>query len=1325
MAAKVMLMAVTLTTALTNSAMDLIQDQRDGLWEFACAPDSWLTKASERQGLHCKRVNLHQGYDLYQPATWERLAHERKVKRPKRLWFSLPCTKWCPWTRLNYQGPERQELLESYRRRGRRMLGYAARFIKDALEEDPETFVYWEWPKECLGWHQRALQDLQAYMEEQCIPWQQCRIDGCRYDLKSIDGTGFIHKKWRINTTDEGFWSRFKAKTCCSIHQHVSITGQETSRSAFYPWKMVEAISRFWKSQMVNAQRSRYIMAKEDVNSLDFINENDIMAAENAEDPEQDQAIAAPSSSSQSEAMALPPSRQEAERWTARVAHYHKAAGHPTVRNTVRLLRDSGQPLWKIRIAENFKCPACESLKPGGSSSGGVPPAATHELPQAWTTVGIDVFDWTVPGQKKKVKGLLMLDMATKLRVVVPVMPPFELLVMKTETAQQIIKAFCEGWLAHYPKPLQLIPDNGRAFGSEEFTKFCQDNGIVVNFPAEKEAWSHGVVEHAIKDLKHTASAIQLEAMDQDPMVTLVLAASGYTSHQWAFGKDHSLLDEDYMTFNQIKDKLSYSKLVSARHQAEQVARKHRAGRILMRLSNSKARQPLRDYKCTDLVKIWRRVHPELEGPRGGTRKSQRPGWIGPGRVIFSEALPHQDPQDHRKHVVWVLMQGKLFRCSALSVRPVTEPERLRWEVTSKEDISQWKTLADIMPKKEHQDLTDEIPAENEPEHPNLPWHPDSTTYAPIRRQTTKSTLAPEDYRVVHRSSPLGLEKKSIVPLGFDRPLDSRPSSSAGLDSGLSGPTASGLGAGDDQHPPGFGEDEVSVNEYEPTEPDTAPEPASKRARGEEDDLLHLSWVEKLQVDAALEEQAFSLNQLVRENEDILTVTFEVEATSHRQRKFLERNPVAYMIKKMNSSEVNISKLTPALQRLFTHAKNKEVSSFIKNEAVRKCLSSEEIKQAYDSNRILKARWILVWKAIPEEERQEALDDLANNPNTTVTPDAKQKAKARIVLLGFQHPSLLDRSFKTSAPVTSMIGRNIIYLLASHHQWELEGLDLATAFLQTQPTEADANLWTTGVAELCEALGVGQEGILKVLRNIYGSTTAPRGLWLDLHRTLVKLGGQAVLGERSMWAWFSTTETDVTGRYPKLLGCMGGHVDDFNRIGDNTSQEWRDMCTRIDAAYKWGTARRRDYRHAGTDVRTKPYKDGKFMVTVHQDAYVEALPDLDIPAERLRQEGKLTPREVAACRTTLGGLQWLAIQTQPLLCSRCNILLTEVTVNGTLSEAREIQSMVGEVRRQPSHLRFFPLDGAKKWNDIVFISMGDQAHANRPKGEARSLLCAC
>ena len=88
------------------------------------------------------------------------------------------------------------------------------------------------------------------------------------------------------------------------------------------------------------------------------------------------------------------------------------------------------------------------------------------------------------------------------------------------------------------------------------------------------------------------------------------------------------------------------------------------------------------------------------------------------------------------------------------------------------------------------------------------------------------------------------------------------------------------------------------------------------------------------------------------------------------------------------------------------------------------------------------------------------------------TADGKREAKARIALLGY-----------------------LFYQMTCQHGWELQGLDLAynSLLLQTQPTEADAQLWTSGVAELREALGVGAEGIMKIMRNIYGSTTAHRG----------------------------------------------------------------------------------------------------------------------------------------------------------------------------------------------------------------------------------------
>ena len=100
------------------------------------------------------------------------------------------------------------------------------------------------------------------------------------------------------------------------------------------------------------------------------------------------------------------------------------------------------------------------------------------------------------------------------------------------------------------------------------------------------------------------------------------------------------------------------------------------------------------------------------------------------------------------------------------------------------------------------------------------------------------------------------------------------------------------------------------------------------------------------------------------------------------------------------------------------------MDSFLKNEAVRKCLDTDEVKKAYDSGRIVKARWVLTWKPVPPEDCQEAREDETKNPLTLHGRDGALKAKARIVLLGFQRPNLLDPSFKTSSPVQSALGRN-------------------------------------------------------------------------------------------------------------------------------------------------------------------------------------------------------------------------------------------------------------------------------------------------------------
>jgi len=115
---------------------------------------------------------------------------------------------------------------------------------------------------------------------------------------------------------------------------------------------------------------------------------------------------------------------------------------------------------------------------------------------------------------------------------------------------------------------------------------------------------------------------------------------------------------------------------------------------------------------------------------------------------------------------------------------------------------------------------------------------------------------------------------------------------------------------------------------------------------------------------------------------------------------------------------------------------------------------------------------------------------------------------------------------------------------------------------------------------------------------------------------------------------------------------MGGHVDDFHRAGDPNNAKWNEVFRKIDSAYRWGTTKRSAYRNAGTDTQVNRDADGDLVISVSQQYYVDSLPGLDISADRLRNENaQMTSDEIAACRGAFGALQWLAIQTQPQLCS--------------------------------------------------------------------------
>ena len=129
-------------------------------------------------------------------------------------------------------------------------------FLAEALEDDPGLLVYFEWPHPCYGWSQQPLQTIGKLFQQHGLDWEPCRIDGCRYGMVDEDGL-FLKKKWIIKTNDNHFHSQFRAKVCVGCHAHGRIEGKETQKSAYYPWKMCQAIARFWSSQLSSSQQIR------------------------------------------------------------------------------------------------------------------------------------------------------------------------------------------------------------------------------------------------------------------------------------------------------------------------------------------------------------------------------------------------------------------------------------------------------------------------------------------------------------------------------------------------------------------------------------------------------------------------------------------------------------------------------------------------------------------------------------------------------------------------------------------------------------------------------------------------------------------------------------------------------------------------------------------------------------------------------------------------------------------------------------------------------------------------------------------------------------
>ena len=135
------------------------------------------------------------------------------------------------------------------------------------------------------------------------------------------------------------------------------------------------------------------------------------------------------------------------------------------------------------------------------------------------------------------------------------------------------------------------------------------------------------------------------------------------------------------------------------------------------------------------------------------------------------------------------------------------------------------------------------------------------------------------------------------------------------------------------------------------------------------------------------------------------------------------------------------------------------------------------------SERVLKARWLLKWSK---------------------NADGSDRAKARLVLQGYNDPDALAGKISTTSPVTSRLGRNLCLTLSAQEGWRVWCADVKTAFLQSAPQTR--KLYVRLPKDAAEMIGLAPDELMILEKPMYGQMDAPRQWFNRAKGDLLKIG---------------------------------------------------------------------------------------------------------------------------------------------------------------------------------------------------------------------------
>ena len=926
----------------------------------------------------------------------------------------------------------------------------------------------------------------------------------------------------------------------------------------------------------------------------------------------------------------------------------HLNLGHPDPNVLAEHLRTHQAAPHVVEAAREYVCDACvESVGRKHQR-----PAKLHEPRDFNDLVGIDGFYWS--GSKGfRVHVFHCIDESSLFHLGRR---------CETRNTDQVIDTWSNFWTSWAGDPDQVYTDPAGEFISEKWKELMTSKSIQLLIATE--AWQRGRVERHGQIIKRMLTRCDLEnpienLQDFDRTLLACFQAKNSLMRQKGFSPEQIVLGKA----RQIPASLSSDENAVAHDLALGDDPESESFRKTLEVRTLAKKAFLMTDNDQAIRRALLRRSCPVRGPfepgqlvmywvkRHKASRQEAGRWHGPAKVVVQES----------QAAVWLSHAERLFKCAPESIRPAS--------------LREWNTYSDK--------AQSWIPELN-PQTPNLalPNSPDNVTdYEP--------SLAPEP--VIAIPHPSSTPHSSIQPeseLFPEPPQDLSHENSEIPDAPSNQPEMIDLDAETDAgdaslsvmdtlpilHCHALTTEVRSESLYEVTmlEPGEPTDSHSDQILIAEDDMP------MIQHPLECEDQQCFMLSVDMSDQDVLKWSASAKPE--------EMAWVANVCKRARA-EVSVKNLNLEEKILFEKAKDAELNCWIQTSALKPIL-----RRKLNPEQILRSRWILTWKAINEED----------------STKPQRKAKARLVVLGFQDPKLCEVA--RDSPTLTREGRNTVLQTIASKKWDLSSFDIKTAFLRGQ-SDKDNPLAMEPPPELRQKLGLTAEQVCALVGNAYGRVDAPLLFYKELSKQLDKLHFTKHPLEPCIYL-LETTQ----GNRRTLHGIIGTHVADGVCGGDSY---FYNQLEALKTALPFGSFKQRKFVFTGIHLEQLP----DFSIMASQEEYVKNIPAIDVgKSRRATPDAPINDLELNKLRGLIGSLQYAVSHTRPDIAAKLGevqVSVSKATVQ-TLLLANKVLREAQEHGHVKICFRSIPED------QLTHVSFGDASFASAKQLSSfqGTLICA-